>query len=206
MSGEQSQGDSGQQNGEESKEPQGQTGGAGASGSSPQGNGSGSDDGQGRGSNAQVLADLARERDARQAAETERTALKGQLDELGVFKSGLAQLLGQKEDDLKPEELKRQLSQVQESSSATARELAVFRLASGQGGNPELLADSASFLRSIQGIDPSDTGKMQAAIKEAVEKNSAYRATTPGRGSGDAGAGSGGSSNLSMDDLMRGKR
>jgi hypothetical protein len=162
----------------------------------------GSDD-KGRGGKEQVLADLASERDKRQAFERE---LNGFKENDAAFKSGLAKLLGLQEDEVKPEELQRQLSEVQTKQAASDRELAVFRLAGRHGANPELLTDSTRFMQSIAEIAPGDTEKIAAAIKDAVEKNTSYRAVAPGRGAGDAGAGTGGGKNLSMDDLMRGAR
>ncbi|MDN5669336.1 MAG: hypothetical protein L0G87_13175 [Renibacterium salmoninarum] len=58
-----------------------------------------------------------------------------------------------------------------ETLQSTELQLAVFRKASRLGADGDSLLDSTSFLASIKGLDASDTEKIDAAIKDAVEKN-----------------------------------
>ena len=58
-----------------------------------------------------------------------------------------------------------------ETLQSTELQLAVFRKAGRLGADGDSLLDSTSFLASIKGLDASDTEKIDAAIKDAVEKN-----------------------------------
>lgn len=112
-----------------------------------------------------------------------------QASELGQFKQAMAQALGiEKADD--PKQLADNLTAAQREANDARRELAVYRLAARNGANPEALADSASFLRSLDAIDPADTAAISDAITRAVENNPALAAGAPrGAGFGDATAG-----------------
>lgn len=58
-----------------------------------------------------------------------------------------------------------------ETLQSTELQLAVFRKAGRLGADGDSLLDSTSFLASIKGLDASDAEKIDAAIKDAVEKN-----------------------------------
>lgn len=55
-----------------------------------------------------------------------------------------------------------------EAATAAKRELAVFKSAAASGADPSKLLDRASFLTSIESVDPSDGPAMKAAIEAAV--------------------------------------
>lgn len=102
--------------------------------------------------------------------------------QLTQFQKAMAQALGiEKADD--PKQLAENLTAAQQQAVDARRELAVVRLAARNGANPDALADSASFLRSIAGIDPDDTDAIASAIAKAVDTNPALAAATP-RGAG----------------------
>ena len=54
---------------------------------------------------------------------------------------------------------------------ASRIEMAVYKLAAKAGGDPDSLLDSNSFMRSLNGLDPSDDAKITEAIKAAVTSN-----------------------------------
>jgi hypothetical protein len=147
----------------------------------------------GKGGKSAILADLAKERDARQALEQQvrdlQAAQQTQLD-------GIAKALGLKTDDTPPDpaKLTEQLTAEQARAREAAVQLAVYRNASTAGANPDALLDSASFLRTIADVDPADATAVTNAIKAAVENNSLLKAgdnlPTPGQaGIGVAGGG-----------------
>ena len=140
------------------------------------------DDYKGAGSKAALQADLIEERGKRQA-------LAQQLDQ---FKAGLAQALGIEEAKATPEQLAEQLTAAQ-AETATARvQLAIYRAAPA-GVDVSALLDSASFTRSLAGIDPSDSEAITAKVTAFVEANPTRFATTnPGAGARDVHAGGGG--------------
>ena len=138
------------------------------------------DDYKGAGSKDALKADLARERDARQA-------LAQQLDQ---FKAGLAQALGIESEQATPEQLAEQLTAAQ-AETATARvQLAIYQAAPA-GVDVSALLDSASFTRSLAGIDPSDTEAITAKVTAFVDANPNRFTTTtnPGAGARDVHAG-----------------
>lgn len=147
-----------------------------------------SDDG--KGGKAALLADLATERDKRQGLETKvqelQTAQQQQLD-------AIAKALGLKADDTPPDPEK--LTADIKAEQARAREaqvqLAVYRNATAAGANPDALLDSASFLRTLAEVDPTDAAGVTAAIRTAVEANPRLKATTddPFPTAGQAGIG-----------------
>ena len=131
-----------------------------------------SDDGKG-GKDA-ILADLARERDKRQTLEQTvsemQTAQQAQLD-------AIAKALGLKEDTPPdPEALTAQVQAEQAKAREAAVQLAIYRNAAAAEANPDLLLDSASFLRSIADVDPADAAAVSAAIKAAVDANPLFKA------------------------------
>jgi len=146
------------------------------------------------------LADLQAANTRRAAAETERNRK-------------LAIALGVAPDEPPdPEKLAAELAAERKAkqdaidrSTARERELTVelqlLRQASRHGANPELLADSRSFMATLAGLDPSSedfASDLGDAIKKAVEANPAYKITAPGgpaadgqNAGGGGGAGSG---------------
>lgn len=124
----------------------------------------------GKGGKDSVLADLAKERDKRQALESKvselQTAQQSQLD-------AIAKALGLKQDDTPPDPaaLAAQVTAEQTRAREAAVQLAVYRSAAAAGGNPDALLDSASFLAAVKAVDPADVAAVAAAVKEAVAAN-----------------------------------
>ncbi|UFS59480.1 hypothetical protein [Subtercola endophyticus] len=77
-------------------------------------------------------------------------------------------------------------------AAAARRELAVFKSAAAIGADPTKLLDRASFLTSINGIDPSDGAALKTAIEAAVNADSTLKAArAAGASAIDTPAGSG---------------
>ena len=152
------------------------------------------DDG-GAGGKAQILADLATERDKRQALEQQFTSLR----------DGLAQALGlgQQEAELPPEQLAEQL---RAEASQARIELAVFRSAP-EGVDAQALLDSRAFSQAIAAIDANNAQGIADAVQQFVEANPRFE-TVPlhSPGSRDAGAGGKSAAGFTMDDLLRGRQ
>lgn len=149
-------------------------------------------DGDGKGGKTAILADLAAERDKRQALEKQVTDLQAaqqqQLD-------GIAKALGLKPEDTPPDpaKLTEQLTTEQAKAREAAVQLAVYRNATAGGANPDALLDSASFLRSLADVDPNDTAAVTTAIKAAVQANARLAASDfPSAGQAGIGVGGGG--------------
>lgn len=135
----------------------------------------------GKGGKDAVLADLAKERDKRQALEQQVQDLLPLRDQFAaiakVFNPG---------DDTPPDpaKLAEQIAAEQakttdaETRATTAeRQLAVFKAAAGHDGNALALIDSTSFMASIKDVDPTDAEKLGEAIKAAVEANPLFKVT-----------------------------
>lgn len=159
-----------------------------------------SDDG--KGGKAAILADLAKERDARQALEQKiaeaETSRQAQLD-------ALAKALGLKPDDTPPDPaaLTRQVAEEQARAREAAVQLAVYRNAAESGANPDALLDSASFLRSLAEVDPADAAAVAVAIKAAVQGNPRLAAAPAFPAPGAAGIGVGGTFGAPTDPRLR---
>lgn len=131
-----------------------------------------SETGEGKGGKDALLADLAGERDKRQAAETKlaeaETERNSQLD-------AIAKALGLKpEEKPDPEKLAASLSAAQDETRQARVENAVLKAASRHGVSPDALTDSRSFMAKVADLDPADEkfiGKVDEAIKAAVEAN-----------------------------------
>ena len=142
----------------------------------------------GKGGKSAILADLAKERDARQSLEQQvkdlQAAQQTQLD-------GIAKALGLKTDDTPPDpaKLTEQLTTEQAKARDAQVQLAVYRNASAGNADPDALLDSASFLRTVAEIDPTDSAAVTAAIKAAVEANPRYKAGDSIPSPGQAGIG-----------------
>lgn len=146
-------------------------------------------DDDGKGGKDAILADLAKERDKRQSIEKQladaQSAQQTTLD-------NIAKALGLKSDETPdPEKLTAQLTTEQAKAREAAVQLAVYRNASAAGANPDALLDSASFLRTLAEVDPTNADAVNAAIKTAIDANPRLKATTedPFPTAGQAGIG-----------------
>lgn len=135
-----------------------------------------SDDGKG-GKDA-ILADLAKERDKRQELEGRLTEFQTQQQQQ---MDALAKALGLKPDDAPPDPaaLTAQIAEEQGKAREAAVQLAVYRNAAANEANADALLDSASFLRSLADIDPTNAEAVNAAIKAAVEANPLLKSAPP---------------------------
>lgn len=102
--------------------------------------------------------------------------LKQQVAELSPLREQfdtIAKAFGAKTDEAPPdpEALAKQVSDEQAKAREAAVQLAVYRNAGEHGANPDALLDSASFLRSLSEVDPTDAEAVGEAIKAAVEAN-----------------------------------
>ncbi|GGJ82018.1 hypothetical protein GCM10011583_11940 [Streptomyces camponoticapitis] len=96
----------------------------------------------------------------------------------------------EKADPPDPEKLMAQISEERTAHRGTAIELAVFKGSSKHGADPELLADSKSFMTKLGKLDPASddfSKKVGEAIKAAVADNPRLKAgnQAPARSSGD---------------------
>lgn len=90
----------------------------------------------------------------------------------------LAKALGLKQDDTPPDAdaLAAQVTAEQAKAREAAVQLAVYRNAAANEANADALLDSASFLRSLTDVDPTNADAINAAIKTAVEANPLLKA------------------------------
>ena len=134
---------------------------------------------EGKGSKTAVLADLAAERDKRQAAERTATETADKLDRVLAA-------LGMKDDpqQVDPDRLAADLR-------ARDLELAVVRTAAGVA-DVDALLDSRGFLATLESIDPSDRDAVKAHVTEYVTAHPRFAVATPKtQGARDAAAGGG---------------
>jgi hypothetical protein len=113
---------------------------------------------------------------------------KGNKDKADLLDELAKLISGEDEDGKDPEKLKTALAaagqetdQLKGSSKALKIENAVLRSAAANGGNPDLLADSRSFMSTVAALDPSSEDfntKLVEAIKKAVEDNPALGLAT----------------------------
>ena len=123
-----------------------------------------------------VLADLARERDRRQALEREiadvKSAQQTQLD-------AIAKALGLKDDaKVDPDALAAELASTRKAKRDADLRVAIYDAAGRLGANPGALLDSLSFIKSLDDVDPSDAGKLEAAVRAALDTNPGLVAPT----------------------------
>lgn len=122
-------------------------------------------------------------------------ALRQQVTELAPLKDQfdtIAKAFGAKADTPPdPAALAEQVTTEQAKAREAAVQLAVYRNATAAGANPDALLDSASFLRTLAEVDPTDAVAVNAAIKTAVDANPRLKATTddPFPSAGQAGIG-----------------
>ena len=134
------------------------------------------EDDQGKGSKAAVLADLATERDKRQAAETTAQETAGRLEAV------LTALGINTESKVDPDQLAQDLS-------SQRAENAVLRAGNGIA-DVDALLDSRKFTDSLRDINPSDRDAVKAHITEYVTANPRFAVATPKpQGVRDAAAG-----------------
>lgn len=127
----------------------------------------------------------------------------------------LAQSIGKaiglvKDEPLDPAKLTEELTAERSAAQQARVELAIFKAAGAANGDPAALLDSSSFLRSLDGIDPSDTAAVTAAISAAVEANPRLGVAPlepgmprPNPAQGGSGSGPSGTAQLTRDDLKR---
>jgi len=104
----------------------------------------------------------------------QRTNAKAQAAE--DAKKELAQTIGKalglvQDEPLDPAKLTESLTTSQAEAKQARVELAVFRNAAAAGGDPAALLDSASFLKSLDSLDPADSAAVTAAVQAAVAAN-----------------------------------
>lgn len=96
--------------------------------------------------------------------------------------------------DEKPDaaQLTKALADREADAKQAKTELAVYKLASKNGADPDALLDSRGFLAKLADLDPSDTTKITKAIKDAVTDNPKLKAVQVAGSSGaDFNGGSG---------------
>lgn len=132
--------------------------------------------------------------------------LKQQVAELAPLREQfdtIAQAFGVKQDDkpADPSVLAEQVATEQAKAREAATQLAVYRNAAAAGANPDALLDSASFLRSLAEVDPTDQAAVTASIKAAVEANARLKAEAddPFPTAGQAGIGVAGGGSVPAD-------
>jgi hypothetical protein len=129
----------------------------------------------------------------------ERTNAKAQAaeDAKKEMAQTIAKALGLVDDDsTDPAKLTEKLTESQTAAQQARVELAVFKAAPDAAGDPLALLDSTSFLKSLDGVDPSDTAAVQAAITAAItayprlgaETGPRAPAPNPAQGAGGSGA------------------
>lgn len=144
---------------------------------------------EGKGSKQAVLADLAKERDARQA-------LAAQLDQL---KTGLASALGiSQQTEVTPEQLTEQLTQAQKQAKTAETRLAVYQ-ATPAGVDADALLDSQAFNKLITDTTPEN---LPEVIADFVKTNPRFHAAT-NTAARDANAASDTAETFSMNDWLR---
>ena len=147
---------------------------------------------------AQLLADLAAERDKRQAAQAAQTAadakLAAVLAALGIGGADAAQQT--------PEQI---ATAAQASEKAARLELAAYRGAPANV-NVAALLDSRAFSDALAKLDPANGPAITAAIVDYVKDKPQFLTGRPGAGTSDAAAGvTPGTGAATMDDLIRGR-
>ncbi|MFJ9417792.1 hypothetical protein ACIRPT_27055 [Streptomyces sp. NPDC101227] len=90
------------------------------------------------------------------------------------------------DEQVTPERLTQQLTAAQAQARQTAVELAVYRHAAAAGGDADALLDSRTFAASLDGLGPTDTADIQAAIEAAATANPKLAAAPSGLARGGA--------------------
>jgi len=101
-------------------------------------------------------------------------------------KKELAQTIGKalglvEDEPIDPAKLTESLTAAQAEAKQAQVALAVYQNASTAGGDPVALLDSQTFLKTVAGIDPTDSAAVAAAIQSAVAANPRLGASTDPR-------------------------
>lgn len=143
-------------------------------------------------------------------AEEVRTAKAAAATAAESAKAELAQSIGKalgfvKDEPLDPEKLTQELTTERTAAQQARVELAVFKAAGAANGDPAALLDSTSFLKSLEGVDPTDTAAVQAAITTAVTANPrlGVAPATPGNPAPNPAQGASGSGPAAAPQLTR---
>ena len=129
------------------------------------------------GGKRQLLADLAKERD-------ERQALAAQIESM---KTGFAKALGIATDQPTPDQLLQQLEVARGETASMRTQLAVFHN-TPTGVDVQALLDSQAFQRELAAKNPGTDTEIRQVITEYVTANPRFR-TTPTGGAKDVNAG-----------------
>lgn len=142
-------------------------------------------------------------RDLRAEAGNNRTAKNAAEQQQQQLLDGIAQALGLKKDETPPDpqvlqqtltEREQRIGSLEAQSRSKDVEIAAWRSASRQGANAAALLDSRSFVADVSKLDPTAddfTTQLDAAVKKAMDTNSALRAAPS---AGQAGIGVSGTS------------
>lgn len=154
---------------------------------------------KGAGSKDALKADLAAERDKRQALET-------QVAELNKFRDGLAGLFGAKPDELTPERLAARLEESERASAERSKQLAVFSSVPA-GVDAGALLDSRAFNAELAKVKSDNPAAIQKVVQDFLKANPRFGSPTPD-GMRDARVGDPGAglSPQTVDDWLRGQR
>lgn len=151
----------------------------------------------GKGSKAAVLADLAKERDERQALQTRVEEMSGLLNSLkAVFGVGA-------ETPLTPEQMQAKIAESESTAKTAQIQLAVLKAADTKTVDVTGLLDSGSFQSQLKNLDISDESAVKKLIADFVAANPRFRAMPIGAGAGDAGAGNPPPAAGTMNDWIR---
>lgn len=132
----------------------------------------------------EALPDFAQKmiRELRAEAAANRTKAVGAEQAKQETVDAIAKALGLKGDD-DPAKAAQMAAEQRDAALSEARQVkvenAILRMAARQGANAESLTDSRSFMRQLEAIDPSAedfAAQVEAAVKEAVEKNPLLKA------------------------------
>lgn len=98
----------------------------------------------------------------------------------------IGKALGLVKDDepADPKALTDQLTAAQKSAADTARDFAIYKAATAAKADPQALLDSLTFRQKVEGIDPSDTAALEAAIQDAVSSNPRFKTVQAAGASG----------------------
>lgn len=139
-------------------------------------------------------------RDTRDEAAKNRTGKTAAEEQQQKILKAVAQAAGLKieGDDEQPDpaKLTEELTKTQQQAREAAVQLAVYRTAGKNQGDPDALLDSRAFLTKVADLDPTAADfatKVETAIKDAVKDNPKLKATqAAGSSSADHGAGGSG--------------
>lgn len=117
---------------------------------------------------------------ARNEAKNLRDRVKSADDVRAELIATIAKATGIEQAPPDPAALTQQLEAQTSATRQASLELAVYRAAASAGGDPNALLDSVSFVKSLDGLDPSDSDAVIAKVTAAVAANPAL-GTAPAR-------------------------